>query len=380
MKKVIIIIGILICNAASLLQAQDIFYPEVEPYLNANQKLELEKAVNILLKARGNENNANDIERKYSKLKTKGKEEAWRNKTWEAKEQRIMAEKNYKLAYKTISDVYASIITNAEYENNTYKTEALSLNDQGIKKLEDANEILSQYSEPSQEFLEQASNDEIDSTLHVSHILKLNGIRSQISALEIFIEKGKQAGMGNKEEVAWENAKKTNTISSYYEYLNNNPRGKHMSDANESITQLEKLSASNEIAENDKNKNTKNGKNNDNKNNPNGVNNNTTENNNTNDPNNKVNSKTIKGNLKFKVQIAAAVQEISPWMLNAKAPGIKNIESYKVDGWIKYMVGAFNSYNEAASYRDELRSNAPDAFIVVFENGKQIQVTGDMKK
>ena len=44
------------------------------------------------------------------------------------------------------------------------------------------------------------------------------------------------------------------------------------------------------------------------------------------------------------------------------------------------MVGEFNSYDEAASYRNELRSNAPDAFIVVFENGEQIQVTADMKK
>ena len=327
MKKVILIIGLIIISAAGSLQAQDIFYPEIEPFLSAPQKQELEKAVNILMKARGNENNANDIERKYAKLKAKGKEEAWRSKTWEAKEQRIIAEKNYKLAYKTISDVYSEIIQKAEYENDTYKKEAVTLNEQALEKLEDANNVLSEYAEPSKEYLEQLSNDEIDSALYTAHLMKLGGIRDQISALEIFLEKGKQSGPKNKEELAWQNAKKTNTISSYYEYLNNNPRGKHMADANKAVAEIEKLSASNDLAETDNNKNSKNLKNNNITNNPTG------ENNNSNDPNNKDTKNTLKGNLKFKVQIAASIAEISEWMLNAKAPGIKNITRYKTDGW-----------------------------------------------
>jgi len=376
MKKAILIIGLLLINAASSMQAQDIFYPEIEPFLSTPQKQELEKAVNILMKARGNENNANEIERRYAKLKAKGKEEAWRSKTWEAKEQRIMAEKNYKLAYNTIAGVYSEIIKKAEYENDTYKNEALSLNEQALEKLEDANLVLSQYSEPSKEYLEQLSNDEIDSAIYSSHLMKLGGIRLQISALEIFLEKGKQSGPKNKEELAWQNAKKTNTISSYYEYLNNNPRGKHMADANKAISEIEKTSASNDLADTDNNKNSRNIKNNENTNNPTENNNN---NNNNNNQNNK-NNQTAKGNLKFKVQIAASIAEISEWMLNAKAPGIKNITTYKTDGWIKYLVGEFNTYDEAASYRNELRSNAPDAFIVVFENGKQIKVTDNMKK
>ena len=59
-KGLLVIICIFVLNYASLVKAQDIFYPEIEPYLSASQKMELEKAVNILLKARGNENNAND--------------------------------------------------------------------------------------------------------------------------------------------------------------------------------------------------------------------------------------------------------------------------------------------------------------------------------
>jgi len=369
MKIKVIFICLLIVNFTSIINAQEIFYPEIEPLLNIKQKSELEKAINILLKARGNENNANDIERKYVKLKKKGNEDSWRSKTWEAKQQRVMAEKNYKLAYKTISDVYSDLITKAEYENSTYKSEALSLNKQALKKFEDANSILSQYSEPTQDFFEQADNKQIDSTLRKSHSLKLNGIGLQIAALEIFIEKGKQASIGKNDDIAWEKAKKANKISSYYEYLNNNPRGKHMADANENITLIEKQSSGNDIAETDNHKNPKNTTNNTNNIDTSSVN-----------QNNKIsNNRLAKGNLRFKVQVAASKEALSGWILKAKAPGVKDIVTIKKEGWFKYLSGDFNSYNQAAKYRDELRSHAPDAFIVVFSNGNQIPVTEEMK-
>jgi hypothetical protein len=363
MKSVAILIFLLIMNYAGITHAQDIFHPEIEPLLSPNQKQDLEKAVNILLKARGNENNAFDIERKYSKLRNKGNNEKWVAKTWEAKQQRILAEKNYKNAYNTISKVYSDLISNGTYQNNESKMEALSFEKQAKSKFSDAEGILGQYTEATKETLEKTSNDIVDSTLRESHTLKLTAIELQIAALDKIVGVKNQTGQKNDDELAWEKAKKTNTISSYYEYLNSNPRGNHMLDANNLISKIEQADSKNEIAENNANKNKNPRYNTDN--NQNKLNNNKTN--------------TIKGNLIFRVQIAAAKTEISDWMLSVKAPGIKNIEKFEAEGWIKYMVGEFGSYNEAAEYRNELRSHVPDAFIVVFNEGKQIQVTNEMK-
>jgi hypothetical protein len=367
MKRILIIIILLLMNYAGIIYAQDIFHPEIESLLSPAQKQELERAVNILLKARGNENNANDIERKYSKLKMKGKFETWSLKTWEAKQQRIMAEKNYKNAYNTISNVYSELISNGKYENDQSKMEALSLDKEAKSKFSDAEGFLSQYSETTKENLEQTPNEQVDSTLRESHLLKLNGIELQIAALDKIIGIGKQSGQKNDDELAWAKAKSTNTISSYYEYLNSNPRGSHMMDANDMVSKIEQQDAKNDIAENNANKNNKNPRYNANVN-ENGEN-----------KTNLNNNSKIKGNLTFKVQIAAAKSEISEWMLSVKAPGLKNIEMVKSEGWIKYMVGEFGTYTEAAEYRNELRSHVPDAFIVVFNDGAQIEVTNEMK-
>ena len=55
------------------------------------------------------------------------------------------------------------------------------------------------------------------------------------------------------------------------------------------------------------------------------------------------------------------------------------IEKNKTKIWSKYMVGSFKTYKNAADYRDKLRNTAPGAFIVVFEKGKQVSITEQMK-
>jgi hypothetical protein len=394
MKSLFFLVLFLITIQTYQSKAQEIFYPEIEPLLAPEQKQELEKAVNILLKARGNENNANDIERKYSKLKKKGKTESWMEKTWEAKLQRIMAEKNYKIAYQTISSVYSNIITNGKYANASDKVEALGLDKDAKQKFEDSDNLLSKIAESTKETMEQTPNEEVENNLHEIHVLKLNGIGQQILALQKIIgvgSGGKETISKSDDDLAWEKAKKSNTIDAYYEYLNTNPRGRHMSEANELINTKEKESTNGDVAisdsNNDKNdpksnrNNQNKNQNNQNKNSNNQSKNQNNQNKNSNNQNkNKQGTSTIsKDGLVFKVQIAAAVSEISQWMLSIRAPGIKDIEMVKSGIWLKYMVGSFGSYKEAANYRDELRSHAPDAFIVVFSNGNQVSVTEEMK-
>ena len=150
-----------------------------------------------------------------------------------------------------------------------------------------------------------------------------------------------------------------------------------MSEANELINTKEKESTNSDVAISDSNNDKNDPKSN--RNNQNKNQNNQNKNSNNQNKNKQGTSTISKDGLVFKVQIVAAVSEISQWMLSIRAPGIKDIEMVKSGIWLKYMVGSFGSYKEAANYRDEMRSHAPDAFIVVFSNGNQVSVTEEMK-
>jgi len=79
----------------------------------------------------------------------------------------------------------------------------------------------------------------------------------------------------------------------------------------------------------------------------------------------------------FKVQIAADTEPLSSSKLHKIYSGYHPIESYTEDGWYKYLIGEFNTFNEANKLREG--SKVKGAFIVAFKNGKKINVL-DAKK
>ncbi len=373
MKRTVLLLSFLIMVLiSSELNAQDLFYPEIESILTIEQKAQLDKAVKLLQKASGNENNAKAIDRKYAKFAHRNNKTDWEKKTWEAKQQRILAEKNYQSAYRMIFDLYSEIITNASYASTDDETKALSLNDDAYTKFEEADAKLSKFNNLAKEQLKQKEYKGIRTDLAKVHDLEVNGIRNQISALEIFVNKGVAIQQDDEDNIAWEQALKENTISSYHNYLDNHPKGKQMYKANNKIRELESKGANeNEVVYTNNNDNQYDNKNNDIEN-----------------TNNKSNGKQVFNNtdyknlkgLIFKVQIAASKTDLSEWFIKAKAPNVKKIETLYLNNWNKYLVGEFSTYREAAKYRDKLWSTAPDAFIVVFKDGNQIQVTNDMKQ
>ncbi|MEN8121233.1 MAG: hypothetical protein ABFS35_12840 [Bacteroidota bacterium] len=349
MKKIVFISSFLIVLLMSPhLASQDLFLPEIEPVLNVEQKVQFEKAVRLLQKASGNVNNAESIERKYSKRGNKGYKRRWEKKTWEAKQHRILAGKNYNSAYKMLSDLYSTLITSASYPSPADKTKALSLNDDASGNFEEANAKLAQIDDISKEQMKLTKYEDCKNNLKGINNLQIEAIRYQISAMEIFLNGGAIYSDESEDNLAWEQAQEENIIDSYHKYLSDNPRGKHMFEANNKIRELEKENgySDNDVVTTD-NKDYKN----------------------TNDR-----------ELVFKVQIAASKVTLTDWFISAKAPEEENVESVYIDNWNKYMVGSFSSYHEAAKYRDMLRSTAPDAFIVVFKDNIQIQVTKEMKK
>ena len=321
---------LLVFLISSNANSQDLFYSGVMHALNRDQEAQLEDAIKILQKASGNENNANAIEGKYAKLEKKSNKKDWNKKTWEAKQQRILAEENYQIAYRKILNVYSDIIMHSIYATNDDKSEALSLNEAALSEFKDAEAKLNKFKNISKEELKINSYDEMKNDLFEIHYLQVNGIRSQISTMQKFMNKN-MVVQNTEDELALEKSEKNTTIASNNDDLNDNIRDENVNKVNNKI-----------YTQNDRDAN-------------------------------------INRGLVFKVQIAASKVDLSDWFIKAKAPDAKNIEVLYLGDWNKYMVGEFDSYQEASKHRDLLRETAPDSFIVVFKSGTQIPVTDAMK-
>ncbi|MBL0103500.1 MAG: hypothetical protein IPP51_06915 [Bacteroidetes bacterium] len=51
-----------------------------------------------------------------------------------------------------------------------------------------------------------------------------------------------------------------------------------------------------------------------------------------------------------------------------------NVELTYHDGWKKYIIGSFTTYEEAKAYYKSTREKVSDAFIVAYDNGTRVTV------
>ncbi|MCD8291069.1 MAG: N-acetylmuramoyl-L-alanine amidase [Prevotella sp.] len=80
----------------------------------------------------------------------------------------------------------------------------------------------------------------------------------------------------------------------------------------------------------------------------------------------------VKNQPVFKVQILAASKEVSAG--NSQFKGLKNVDSYKENGLVKYTYGASTDYNEIYRLRKSILDKFPQAFIIAFKNGEKMDV------
>ncbi|WP_321308997.1 tetratricopeptide repeat protein [Marinifilum fragile] len=82
----------------------------------------------------------------------------------------------------------------------------------------------------------------------------------------------------------------------------------------------------------------------------------------------------------YRVQIAACKREMGPTGLFERYKGGGVIEHLYVEGWHKYTIGGFPTFEEAAKYRDAC--GVQDAFVVIFKGGYRLGIakkTGGVK-
>ncbi len=87
--------------------------------------------------------------------------------------------------------------------------------------------------------------------------------------------------------------------------------------------------------------------------------------------------------IEYRVQIGAFKENKSAeTQLAAKHKITETIQEESVDGWYKYTVGSFRTYNEAAKYRDNFiaRFGIASAFVVAYKDGKRLPKITDALK
>lgn len=78
-------------------------------------------------------------------------------------------------------------------------------------------------------------------------------------------------------------------------------------------------------------------------------------------------------NVVYKVQILALIESpVSDEKLREIYNLNQEIQREEAEGWYKYSIGHFNTYQEADAFKQTI--NVPDAFIIAYNNGRRISV------
>lgn len=324
--------------------SQELAHKDMDTELSEDQRTEVAGSDKWIQKAKGFEKKADDIEKECSKYKNKSKK--YEKKTWEAKESRITAEDNYMKAYQQVIDVYTKFIEEASFYLDSDKDEAIALNEEVKVMMDDASKTMSKYKKFEKGDLKKEKLKKVQSSMTAIHEQLTGSLEKEFKALNIYLAQADKKKNDMEDELAWTEASDLNKKSSYYEYLNNFPGGKHVSEANKRIREFErkeeearKKAVEPEIATSNTN------------------------------------------GWVFQVQVLASRVRLNESQIAAKAPGVTKYDEAKNAGWFKYRTGTFYSYRDASKYRDTL-TQVPEAFIVVFDSntGKQLKVTDEMKK
>ena len=76
----------------------------------------------------------------------------------------------------------------------------------------------------------------------------------------------------------------------------------------------------------------------------------------------------------YKIQIGAGHKKVSLTYFETKFNLTDNVSTINHEGWIKYLVGAFNEYKLARDKRDLVRRNVKTAFVTAYNSGTRITV------
>ncbi len=334
MKRIVIVLLMVLIISAVI--GQDLYSPmssftDSEITIIDEAKKDIERADRMAL-------NANNDYQKYADLMSsdkKGKNKKGEKKTVQAKRNLLSAGTYFRKGYTALYNLYAEKLSTLVFKfsedqqkADDLKAEAEKLFDNGVKQL--------------------GSNDKNYSDKQLEKDIKFKNLQTSITtgaenmkqsceklaeALTLYEnQEKKQQDLTVKDNEAWQAALMEDSISGYENYLDNFPNGLHITEAQSRINELEEKIR---IAEQQQN-------------NP---------------------------DLVYHVQIMADSKKWSVQDIKSKIYYTnEEITEKYIDGWYKYWIGSFTSYDQAKAKAKQVKATRKGAFVVATINGQPVDI------
>ncbi len=341
MKKLTIIIFVLlfgfICNSRLMAQGDDIF-AAMDEHLTSDEKEQIDRAKENLAKGDKLDDQIREEDTKNQKyISKKGKK--GEKKTVEAKALRVKQVQYYEKGYELIYTVYSEKVSACtfafpedESKVNELNEEAATQNANAKRKMKELKGLNEKDLKKKVEYAKLKSD--IQSTISAYN----KSIKSLIEAYQVFIDQEAKKQLEEEENRVWQNALSENSILSFQSYLNDYPNGKYASEARTQIGVLEEQAkrAKEEL------------------------------------------SRSLNTNLTFQVQIAASKVKLSQAKISTFYKAVKEVVEKNIDGWYKYSVGSYKTYDEAKKMVPRVKVKG--AFVVAYDsNNKKVEIVDSMK-
>jgi hypothetical protein len=340
MKKLTIITFILLSGffGSTVIKAQgDDLFSAMEEHLTNDEKDQLQRAKDNITKGDKLEDQISAEDTKNKKyLDKKGKKAE--KKSVEAKVLRVKQAQYYEKGYDLIYSIYSEKLEACTFAYPEDETKVKGM-------LEDASTDNASAKRKMKEFKGLTEKDlkkkieysKLKSDIQSGIKLYQSSIKSLISGYSVFLDQETKKQQDEEENRVWQNAQSENTILSYQSYLNDYPSGKYASDARSQIETLEEL---------EKKKN-------------------------------EDQSRGLESNIVFQVQIAASKVKLSQAKISTFYKAINEVTEKNYDGWYKYSVGSYKTYDEAKKFVPKTRVKG--AFVVAYSNDKKVIIVDSMK-
>lgn len=335
MKKVILTLSMLLFVTFSLL-SQDIYAPMSN--FTDDEAEQISKAKD--LNERGNKmmSNADNEYNQYKDLFTSGKKGKIKKaeaKTVPAKKNMISAGNYYLNGYQILYDLYTTKLNTLTFEFDEDKQKAAQLQQDAQKKFDAGKKILQNH--------QKHDEKDLKSNITFSQLAKdikngqqkLDDAVSELAqALNLYENQNiKKQQLADSDNNAWRDALMKNSIEGYQGYIDNFANGMHVAESNQKITELEQKIKDAELQQK----------------NP---------------------------NLIYHIQIMADKKQWSISDIKSKIYFTNEpITEQFFDGWYKYWIGNFKTYEEAKKYlQNNVRPKRKGAFVVGTVNGVFVEI------
>ncbi|MBR6176800.1 MAG: hypothetical protein IKQ70_02810 [Bacteroidales bacterium] len=339
MKKLLIPSALLavVLLFPTALRAQDSdMFDILTNFINDEQNASLVKLQDDIAKGEKYVSQAEASDKTNSKFlnsSKKGKLKKGEKKSAEAKSLRIKAAKLYEKSYTSLYEIYKEVIDNAEFIYQNDKSQAESYLSDAENDLQDGSAKLSPYGKLTTKNLETKTYSTLKADMASCKSKFQSAGDNCYNALKLLqTQEERKNQEAAAEQAFWNSTVSTNTIDAYNRYISKYPNGKYVSEAQRRIANLQNAGRQRRVTSNNPDE-----------------------------------------GLAYRIQICADKRKWSQRKLQRLYKGNLKIDERQVDGFYKYWIGCYRSYEEAQSA--EMGMNLKQSFIVCFNDGQQIHVT-----